>query len=163
MKNKNGFTLVELLAVIVILGVLLVTATPMVFNAIKDSKKKTKCKVVKEVATLYKSYYYLNQKNSDSCAYDDPETPEFETCNFEELINAGYLDSKITSPITGDEIGREKEQLYVSSGNCSSHYILYSDKNGISVCYKGSSNDLKKNDLEVIPDTNKSNLTKSCK
>ena len=154
MKNKKGFTLVELLAVIVILSVLLVTATPMVFNAIKDSKKKTKCKVVKEVATIYKSYAYLNK--AEICVKNN-------SCTFGYLIGKGYLDSEITSPITGDEIGIEKEQLYVSSGNCSSHYILYTDKNGISVCYKGSSNNLKKNDLEVIPDTNKSNLTKSCK
>ena len=154
MKNKKGFTLVELLAVIVILSVLLVTATPMVFNTIKDSKKKTKCKVVKEVATIYKSYAYLNK--TKPCVKNN-------SCTFGYLIGEGYLDSKITSPITGDEIGTEKEQLYVSSGNCSSHYILYTDKNGISVCYKGSSNNLKKNDLEVIPDTNKSNLTKSCK
>ena len=39
-NNKKGFTLVELLAVIVILGVLLVVAVPAVNNIMKTSKEK---------------------------------------------------------------------------------------------------------------------------
>ena len=106
MKNKKGFTLVELLAVIVILGVLLVTATPMVFNAIKDSKKKTKCKVVKEVVAIYKSYAYLNK--TETCVKNN-------SCTFEYLIGKGYLDSEITSPITREKIGTEKANIFLSS------------------------------------------------
>lgn len=40
-NNKKGFTLVELLAVIVILGVLLLIAVPAVSNIIDSSKKKS--------------------------------------------------------------------------------------------------------------------------
>ena len=39
-NNKKGFTLVELLAVIVILGVLLLVAVPAVNNIMKTSKEK---------------------------------------------------------------------------------------------------------------------------
>lgn len=128
MKNKKGFTLVELLAVIVILGVLLVVATPMVFNAIKKSKKDTKCKVVKEVAALYKSYAYTNK--TVGCV-------ETNKCTFGYLISQGYLDSEITSPITGDEINDDEiNDLYFSSVGCIGSNELYTDKNGISVCYE---------------------------
>ena len=41
MKNKKGFTLVELLAVIVILGVLLLIAVPSVTTIINNSKEKS--------------------------------------------------------------------------------------------------------------------------
>ena len=41
MNKKNGFTLVELLAVIVILAVILVIAVPQIMNVINESKKGT--------------------------------------------------------------------------------------------------------------------------
>ncbi len=147
MKNKKGFTLVELLAVIVILGVLFITANVAVSSAKKQSKKRLKCKVVKEVATLYKSHSYVNNRNSSSCAYDNPDTNHKEDkCTFNELISEEkILDAQITSPITGEEIGTEKDQLYVTSGGCDTH-ILYTDKNGISICYNGTL-DLEKNNV----------------
>ena len=47
MRNKNGFTLVELLAVIVILGVIALIAVPSYNNYIKKTKD-TKCDSDKE-------------------------------------------------------------------------------------------------------------------
>jgi len=41
MKGKNGFTLVELLAVIVILGLLMVIIAPKITNTLNESEKKT--------------------------------------------------------------------------------------------------------------------------
>ena len=38
-NTKNGFTLVELLAVIVILAIILVIAVPQIMNVIKDTTK----------------------------------------------------------------------------------------------------------------------------
>ncbi len=39
--NKKGFTLVELLAVIVVLAIIIVIAAPQVLNAMNDAKKKS--------------------------------------------------------------------------------------------------------------------------
>ncbi len=40
MKNKNGFTLIEMLAVIVILGLLIAIAIPSISHTIEKSRKK---------------------------------------------------------------------------------------------------------------------------
>ena len=41
MENKSGFTLVELLAVITVLGIVLVIASVSITNIMNDSRKKT--------------------------------------------------------------------------------------------------------------------------
>ena len=52
MKNKKkGFTLVELLAVIVILAIILVIAVPKVMNIINDTKKATLETTAKMIAS----------------------------------------------------------------------------------------------------------------
>ena len=51
MKNKNGFTLVELLAVIVILAVILIIAMPKISDVIKNSKKASFEATAKTVAS----------------------------------------------------------------------------------------------------------------
>ena len=40
MKKNKGFTLVELLAVIVILAIIALIATPIILNVISDAKKQ---------------------------------------------------------------------------------------------------------------------------
>ena len=50
MKNKKGFTLVELLAVIVILGVLLLIAVPSITSIIDNSKKNAFVSTSKMIA-----------------------------------------------------------------------------------------------------------------
>ena len=42
MKNSNaGFTMIELLAAVVVLGILMIVAVPTVTNVLNDSKNKT--------------------------------------------------------------------------------------------------------------------------
>ena len=49
--QKNAFTLVELLSVIVILSIILVIAVPKVMTAIEDSKKSTLESTAKMIAS----------------------------------------------------------------------------------------------------------------
>ena len=51
-KNEKGFTLVELLAVIVILGLLMAIAIPSVTKYIVDSRKKTLVQTIIYLDTL---------------------------------------------------------------------------------------------------------------
>lgn len=59
--KKRGFTLVEILAIIVILGIILVIAVPSVNNIIKDSKNKTFANSVLTVVNDLKDQEVLNK------------------------------------------------------------------------------------------------------
>ena len=61
MKNKKGFTLVELLAVIVILAVILIIAIPQIMNTIKTTRLKTMEDSAKLIATNAEKDYLSQQ------------------------------------------------------------------------------------------------------
>ena len=58
--KKKGFTLVELLAVIVILAVIAVIATPAVLNIIEDSKKSAAEASARSIVGAAKTHYMQN-------------------------------------------------------------------------------------------------------
>ena len=63
MKNKKGFTLIEILAVIIILGILLIIAVPSISNYINDSRKHA-------YITTAKEYIKEAQKKVSSFEYE---------------------------------------------------------------------------------------------
>jgi len=82
-RNKKGFTLVELLAVIAILGVILSIAVPAVSNRIQESKKKV---FFANVSTTVKGVKPLVEVKSDefsACWIKPFETNESKKTNIE--------------------------------------------------------------------------------
>ena len=85
MKNK-GFTLVELLAVIVILAVILIFAMPKISDVIKNSKEASLETTAKLIASQAENKYTENQvldgsstiKCSDVAKINDTD---YESCN----------------------------------------------------------------------------------
>lgn len=70
-KNKKGFTLVELLAVIVILGVLLLIAVPAIQNVIENSRQKaflSQTKLAIENVETMLSASDITEKPSTTCS-----------------------------------------------------------------------------------------------
>ena len=63
MKKKNGFTLVELLAVIVILAIILLIAVPNVIGIIDKAKKDSYCSTAK---MAYKAVEYFKLQEPDA-------------------------------------------------------------------------------------------------
>ena len=95
--NKKGYTLIELLAVILIIGLILVLSTYGIIKAVKSSKGKAATlseKSIKEAAETY-----ATEKNDDSSYWldiTDKENKYFCT-TIEELMNKGLLDKKAES------------------------------------------------------------------
>lgn len=56
-KNKNGFTLVELLAVIVIMGILMMVAIPSITRTIENSRKETFVDIAKSYANAARTLW----------------------------------------------------------------------------------------------------------
>lgn len=69
MKNKKGFTLVELLAVIVILGVLLMIAVPAVQNVIKKTKNNATQKQAELFIDAAKKMAIIDEPTNDKVIY----------------------------------------------------------------------------------------------
>lgn len=69
MKNKKGFTLVELLAVIVILGVLLMIAVPAVQNVIKKAKNNATQKQAELFIDAAKKMAIIDEPTNDKVIY----------------------------------------------------------------------------------------------
>lgn len=96
MKNKKGFTLVELLAVIVVLSLVMVIAIPAISKNTSDAKEavlKTKVNLIVDDAVLFGqdnlNYFLTSNKGPlKSCTSGDVVTCEI---SFSDLADAGYI------------------------------------------------------------------------
>jgi prepilin-type N-terminal cleavage/methylation domain-containing protein len=130
--NKKGFTLVELLAVIVILGIILIIAVPASINI----SKKVKAKMYSnKIANITKSAVLWGQDNleclqkntgtSDSACANVTCTQEgnIKSCKLTvaDLAAAGYVDYDndkiVTNPQTGDAMNNVLVQLKFNTIN----------------------------------------------
>lgn len=93
LKKEEGFTLVELLAVIVILGFILVIAVPGITKVIDGSKKKTEDQqemLLIDAAKLY----FIDEEFKGSAKTE--VTPK-------DLYEGGYLEGKNTDKYSKDK------------------------------------------------------------
>jgi len=66
MKKRNGFTLVELLAVIVILAIILVIAVPQIMNTIENARLGAFRSTAKLIATSAEKEFLVQQTLGDT-------------------------------------------------------------------------------------------------
>ena len=95
--NKKGYTLIELLAVILLIGLILVLSTYGIIKAVKSSKEKVT--TLSEKSIKEASETYATEKDDDSNYWldiTDKENKYFCT-TIEELMNKGLLDKKAES------------------------------------------------------------------
>jgi type IV pilus assembly protein PilA len=90
-KSKDkGFTLVELLAVIVILAIILAVAIPgigAIINSSKKSSYNSQMELIKNAASLYMAEYSNGTITS---------------VRLDQLIEAGFIKDNVVNPVTGE-------------------------------------------------------------
>ena len=109
--NKKGFTLIELIAVIVILSIILVFVVPNLLDTYKRSKLKTEKAFVDQLSKGIESYITLYSNRSDKPSYD---------------VNVYKVDIKVKDIIKNNIIEASE---YRNPGNreatCSQDAIIY--------------------------------------
>ena len=107
MKNKNGFTLVELLCVIVLLAVLTVAATTGIMKLSSKSKENLYCAKIKMIESIAVDYSSKLEKqlNESTELYNGMKSIKIKVSD---LVNAGKLeadqDNKVINPINNESM-----------------------------------------------------------
>lgn len=104
---KKGFTLVELLGVIVLLGLLTIIATPPILNQIKKTKDKLSSateQVLKIAADSFTDKHLTNYPMKDGNVY---------CVTLKTLVDYGELTPPIIDASSGDEINQTENVMKV--------------------------------------------------
>ena len=107
MKNKKGFTLIELMAVVAILAILALVITPIIDKNIKKSKTKMYNAQIENIRMVGKNYYTDNPSLI-------PLNGNYSFVKIESLVNLGYMNGNIKNPQTGREF---EEEIYIQIFN----------------------------------------------
>lgn len=92
MNDKKGFTLVELMAILVILGVLLLMAMPSITKTFRDSRGLEEEEYVNNLCIGAQSYMEIEKDNKGN-KFTYPKT-----IKISDLQNKGYIRTNIKVP-----------------------------------------------------------------
>ncbi|NIM01183.1 MAG: prepilin-type N-terminal cleavage/methylation domain-containing protein [Acidobacteria bacterium] len=123
-QRQSGFTLVELMVVVLIIGLVATIAIPVFDRALKKSKRTA---LGASLTELHKGMARYYADNGDFPTLD-PET-------FEPLISGGYLDS--AEPILSKAQGREP-WIYLDMGTIGWWLIFHPEGDPDSRLFVGS-------------------------
>lgn len=117
--KKNGFTLVELLAVLIILMLLTTITVPLISNVMKDSRKKATEKLISNIEIATKKYVTDNIRDME-------ELNKFGFINIsiKTLVENKYIQSNLKNPET-------RENLFIDD----IVYVTLDYKNKLDVKY----------------------------
>ena len=117
--KKNGFTLVELLSIVVILGIIVVVALPQISGSIGSKKEKQYNKIVKIVENAGK-VYLIENVTKDSVSIDILIKNDYLTSGLKNPINNTPLTGCVKK-ITSDGVTKYKYEV----DNCPNYLTTY--------------------------------------
>lgn len=122
-RSQKGMTLVELLAVIVILGIIAAVAVPMVSNIIQDSKDKATVNEALNIIYAAKLAYTYNSEVFEKTENDI-------TVKLEDLIKYGYINA---TGYNGAKVVKSEKGWFITSNPRTRSAVnnLVSDENYI--------------------------------
>ena len=110
--NKKGFTLIEIIAIIILLSVIALITYPIINNLITDSKDELYDKQISELVRLSNTWVTKNitkLKMTDGYTYN---------LSFDELYEQGFVsDEQVKNPKTGQNLSGCMKVIYNSSNN----------------------------------------------
>lgn len=107
LKNQRGLTLIELLAVIVILGIIAAIAIPSIGGIIENSKTKAHKANALMLLDAAKLYYMDHPGDNNKTFSDTPATGELD---IDVLVEKGYLEAVPKDPAGSGEYAKIKIQ-----------------------------------------------------
>lgn len=125
---KKGFTLAELLGVIVLLGALMLIIIPLVSNSMKDSKEELYNDQIESIKLSLELWMSYNQR---------PDIGETITLSLSQLKEAGFVELDIKNPITEELFPNDMILKIINNNNIIEYEILENGNN--------------KNDYNLIP------------
>lgn len=98
--KRNGFTLVEVIAIVVILAAIFMISVPAISNVSNVDEKKLYNNMVKDLCAAGKSYMYANMHLFPELDVVDSSIQ----IAIEDLISYGNVDKDLKNPKTGEKI-----------------------------------------------------------
>lgn len=128
MKNSKGFTLVELMAVIIILAIILTLVVPKVFKSIQESKKRA-CNIQMEYITDAASTYFTKYRYNtadNGITYDEAaKSSNGVDITLAMLNSASLLKGQVSNPVTDNELQPENTKVNIKNVDEVFTYSLY--------------------------------------
>lgn len=137
LKNKKGMTLVELLAVMVIVGIIAAISIPAIGNLIENARKDSVISTAQSMEEAARLYVASNgtQTGITLCATTTcTPTPKAD------LVTAGFLDAVPTDPKTKEAYTEAYVTVTFDSNGVPSYKVTLTKANGYQITNADASN-----------------------